>query len=68
MEMEDVFHVLIFAPHKYHVLLDILVMEMEIASLFQHLFKIFQQVHLVLAHAKEILMNCNKRLVHCKLL
>ena len=67
MEMEDAFHVLIFAPPKSHVKLDILVMEMEIVFLFQHLFKIFHQVHQVLAHVKEILMNCNLRLMHYKL-
>jgi len=42
-------------------------MEMEIVFLFQHLFKIFHQVHQVLAHVKEILMNCNLRSMHYKL-
>jgi len=61
MEMEDVFHAQIFVLLKSHVLWDILVMEMEIAFQFRHLFKIFHQAHQVLAHVKEILMNCNQR-------
>ena len=66
--MEDVSHVQIFVQPKFHVQLDILAMEMEIAFLFLHLFQIFHLAHQVLAHVKEQVMTCNQRLVHYKLL